>query len=212
MTELARVFSLSFWLFWLGLGVCGFFSRAVAEDFTDTQNFWLDARLSIKTERFGEPVQQLSGRLLWRHGLAINSIRFFSPFGQMMAELNTLSDQNGSDGLVKARLADGRQFQAASLDELALQSLGYSLPFEALPDWLVGKGSMRSIVLRDDLHRPIQLTEGVWQVRYRYQADNQSPISIQVSSEEGITLRLLIDRWLNHDEAFAESRGSDFVR
>jgi hypothetical protein len=67
-------------------------------------------------------------------------------------------------------------------------------------------------VLRDDLQRPLQLTEGVWQVRYRYQAENLSPSSILVSSEEGITLRLLIDRWTTNDEAFGESRGDEFVR
>ena len=159
------------------------------------QRFWLDARLSIHVERYNQAAQQASGQLLWRHLEGGDQIRVLSPLGQIMAEL-----RSGPDGVV-ATLANGRQFQATTLNELVAQSLGYALPLESLSDWLAGRGSARATVVRDDQQRPVALQDGLWRVSYRYAEGSVLPSSLTVDSEAGIHLRVLVNRWVMGKEA-----------
>ena len=158
------------------------------------QRFFLDARLSIKLERADETPQFVSGQLLWQHDGAKqqDSLQILSPFGHTLAALNRQA------GLAEVTLANGRQFQAESLKALAAQGLGYELPFDALPDWLKGSGSPRAVTSFDAFQRPAQLDDGIWHVRYTY-PDNHAdslPSILQISSDEGLSLRIMVDRWL----------------
>lgn len=169
----------------------------VAGEAVVLQKFWLDARMSVRVERPQEPVQQASGRLLWLHETVEDRVQLLSPFGQILAEM--LREPQG----VSLRLANGQRLTAPSLDELVRRNLGYPVPFEALPDWLAGKGSARSILQRDELDRPLWLQDGLWQVRYRYQDSQRLPASVLIESAEGIQLRLLPDQWLTGEDANA---------
>lgn len=199
------------WLLWLIL-LSVFNPASAAENSEPPSHFWLDSRLSIKVEQFNQPTQQVSGRMVWLHRIENNQVRIFSPFGQILAELN------GKPGWVEAHLANGRQFQAESINQLFQQGLGYPIPVESLPDWLMGHTSPSlepnglSTLEWDERQRPTLLTEGMWRIRYTYSSDATLPSSIQVTSEEGITLRLLIDRWMTGSDALSGKEIDDLMQ
>lgn len=198
------------WLLWVIL-LSVFNPASAAEIAEPLSHFWLDGRLSIKVESFNQPAQQVSGRIVWLHRGDNDQVRVFSPFGQILAELN------GKPGWVEAHLANGRQFQAESINQLFQQGLGYPIPVESLPDWLMGRTSPSagsnglSSLEWDERQRPTLLIEGLWRIRYAYSADATLPSSIQVTSEEGITLRLLIDRWLTGSDALSGKEIDDLT-
>lgn len=58
-------------------------------------------------------------------------LELVSPFGQTLA-----TGRRAPDGHATLTLSDGRRLEAASLDGLLRQALGWPLPIERLPDWL----------------------------------------------------------------------------
>lgn len=194
-----------FGLFWLLLVAC--ISPALAQsEVSDpvapaTAKFWLDARLSVKVVRYDQSPQQASGQLLWLHDDAYDRLRLLSPFGQTLAEL--IRQFN----VVEARLSDGRVVQAATLSELVQQSVGFALPFDTLADWLtgtVGETSTQVTVVHDAYQRPVFLQDGVWQVRYEYSTSSAWPSSLAIESEDGVSLRLRVNRWVHGEEVTDE--------
>lgn len=162
-----------------------------------TTHFWLSGRMSIQHEQPNQATQTASGQIEWWHDSTKqrDRIDIRSPFGQVIAQLK------GEAGDVRLHLNNGRQFQAASLTELARQGLGQNIPFEHIPDWLEGISSASAQVTRDANHRPISLNDGVWSLRYSY-PDNplqKVPETLFAQSTEGISLRLRVDRWRTGD-------------
>lgn len=162
-----------------------------------TEQFWLSARFSLVVDRPDQAPQTASGQLDWWHDSMQqrDRIDIASPFGQTMAALR------GNAASVRLQLANGRQFQASTLTELAQQGLGQPIPFTRIPDWLEGITQLHSKAIRDPLGRLTQLRDNHWEVRYEYADDrinNDHPSIPQIltaQSTDGITLRLRIDRW-----------------
>lgn len=160
--------------------------------------FWLSARFSVSLDRPNDAPQAVSGQLDWWHDSPEqrDRIDIVSPFGQTLAKLR------GTGKNVFLELANGRQFQASTLAELAQQGLGQPMPFARIPDWLEGIAPAHASVSRDAFGRLLSLYDGVWEVRYEYadsHATNKPPASIPqtlaAKSSDGMTLKLRIDRW-----------------
>lgn len=162
-----------------------------------TEQFWLSARFNLHVNRPDEAPQAASGQLDWWHDTQLqrDRIDILSPFGQVLAQLRSAT------GKVQLTLANGRQFQASTLAELAQKGLGQPIPFTRIPDWLEGIAPPHSEVIRDPLGRLTHLQDSDWQVRYDY-ADSHTnngqpsvPQTLTAQSRDGITLKLRIDRW-----------------
>jgi outer membrane lipoprotein LolB len=168
--------------------------------------FWLDARISVKVERAQASGQQASARLLWLHTEKNDRVRLLSPFGPIVAELlhERVSGLGIEPNRVVLKLANGKEFQAPSMDELLEQQVGYPLPFEALPEWLMAKGSARAVLEYDELARPVVLREGLWEIRYRYDEDSRVPSNWLIESADGIELRVVPMQWLTGETVHAD--------
>ncbi len=84
-------------------------------------------------------------------------LQLLSPFGQVMA-----SGQRRPDGRATLTLANGSMLQAASLDAVIEQALGWSLPVERLTDWLDDR--FEEVVSRDAQGQVVSARDSGWRI------------------------------------------------
>lgn len=148
--------------------------------------FALSARLGV---RHGE--QGFTGGLTWRHGQGADEIRFHTPLGQMLAELELRPAH------ARLRLAD-RVVEADEAGALMARELGWSLPLAGLPDWVRGlpRAQTPHVAERDASGRLSRLQQDGWEITYpAYQEEPpQRPRRLVMKSAD-LELRLVIDRW-----------------
>jgi outer membrane lipoprotein LolB len=85
-------------------------------------------------------------------------LQLLSPFGQVMA-----SGRRRPDGRATLTLANGGMLQAASLDAVIEQALGWSLPVERLTDWLDDR--FEDVVSRDAQGQVLSARDSGWSIR-----------------------------------------------
>lgn len=96
-------------------------------------NPWTTGRLSLRVDATAQrPSQGLSASFELRGNGDAGELRLLSPLGTRVATAVW------SSGRATLQTGDGER-AFASLDELAVETLGESLPLAALPDWLAGR-------------------------------------------------------------------------
>ena len=153
--------------------------------------FALDARFSLKVERFGEAAQSASGRLSWEHQNDRDRLFLANPLGTGLAEVEMAS------GGATLRSGNGDVREHASADVLVQQLTGYALPVSRLSHWLLGRSASNGEVRRDALGRPLVLWEAGWRVEYDYPDNSVTtlPHILRVNRASEVMLVLRIEAW-----------------
>lgn len=153
---------------------------------TEVRDFSLEARFSVTHER-----ERHSGRLSWRHGAGVDALQIASPFGQVLADIRIDNQQ--------ARLitSERQVFEAADVQQLTREVLGYPLPIDRLSVWVLARAGKNARVQTDSLGRPQGIQEDGWSITYEYdeEAADALPTLMAVARAGGPELRLRIEEW-----------------
>lgn len=151
--------------------------------------FSLEARFSVTQE-----AERHSGRLSWRHGKAGDELQISSPFGQIVAEISI------TPGRARLTASDKRIFEAADIEQLTREVLGYSLPVGRLAEWVLareGRFGVSSGIVRDAAGRLMRIDAEAWQLSYEYDREGADalPATVFATRVGGPELRLRIEEW-----------------
>jgi len=149
--------------------------------------FVLNGRVAIRHNG-----DRQSAGLHWTHRRASDEILLLGPLGQTAARVY-------HDGF-GATLEDGsRRYQAEDAASLMEKVLGWQLPLDGLPDWVLARpqpGSAAEIE-NDAAGRLARLRQSGWEIRYPRYAD-ETPGSLPTRLElqrADLQVQLLIDEW-----------------
>lgn len=155
----------------------------------------LGGRLSVSYRAAGKP-ESLQGKFLWvQRGEQID-IELLTPLGQTIARIAI------APGRARIEQSGGDVREAASIDQLTEQTLGWTLPVNGLRYWLQGfmrdaRGQLASVA-------PDQsgtLRGDGWKLRYvSWQADGSTAMPKRIdftrdTAQSELALRVVIDRW-----------------
>jgi outer membrane lipoprotein LolB len=155
----------------------------------------LGGRLSVSYRAAGKP-ESLQGKFLWvQRGEEID-IELLTPLGQTIARIAI------APGRARIEQSGGDVREAASIDQLTEQTLGWTLPVNGLRYWLQGfmpdaRGQLASVT-------PDQsgtLRGDGWKLRYvSWQADGSTAMPKRIdftrdTAQSELALRVVIDRW-----------------
>ena len=148
--------------------------------------FYLSGRVSVK---YG--AEAASGTITWQHDAASDDLLFSTPLGQGVARIVR------RDSLASLTTADQKVYQAADVETLIEQVLGWRLPLVGLPDWVRGRadpGAQAQSRL-DSSQRLVELRQSGWQVEFLdYKVDTGLPARLRLRRED-MEIRLVIDEW-----------------
>lgn len=166
--------------------------RPLEHSVASTRAFHIQARFAIRQELPNGAQQSLSGRLNWRHDAQGDRLLLADPLSRGLAELNRTADQ------ATLKLADGRELSALRAEPLLQQTLGFTLPIEALGGWLTGSEASE----RDRQGRATVLAAPPWYIEYVYDDDAPTApparLTIRHTGQgdlHGLELRLRIEEW-----------------
>lgn len=154
----------------------------------ELRQFRVSARVAVK---HGE--QGFSGTMRWLHSEAADDMLFLSPLGQGVARLER--DAAG----VTLTTADQRSWRAPDAESLSSAVLGWQVPLQGLPHWVVGRpapqGPAEAQRGADGLLS--RLRQQGWQTDYLgYKAvQNVSLPARLVLQNDDLEIRLVIDGW-----------------
>jgi len=163
----------------------------------DIQRFDVQGRIGVQTDGRG-----FSGGTRWHHAADSDTIGLFSPLGSQVANIErTPSHVILTDG-------DGKTYEAPDAESLTRQTLGWTLPMQGLPDWVLGRPTNDAVELAvwDAEGKLLRLKQNGWDIRYQAyaQADRyQLPTKILMVSSK-VNLKLLIERWQIGDVSTAK--------
>lgn len=148
--------------------------------------FEVSGRIAV---RYADRVD--SGNFSWRHMVADDMLALETPLGQTIAEL-----RRSPEG-VALKLADGRNYQSASVESLSADVLGWELPLSGLPYWLRGvpRPGLDSSFSPASASSPLLLTQAGWRVSYPEFAGPPALPARVVLQRDGLEIRLAIHRW-----------------
>lgn len=133
-----------------------------------------------------------SGRLLWLHGEDRDDWTFFTPLGQVVAQV--VGTPQGATMLT----ASGERLDAPDVSTLLPELLGVAAPADHLAEWIQAIPASGATVLQiDPAGRPLRISDSGWIIDYPEYADD-SPASLprRVDAHWGETrLRILVDTW-----------------
>ncbi len=159
----------------------------------------LGGRLSVSYRAAGKP-ESLQGKFLWvQRGEQID-IELLTPLGQTIARIAI------APGRARIEQSGGDVREAASIDQLTEQTLGWTLPVNGLRYWLQGfmrdaRGQLASVA-------PDQsgtLRGDGWKLRYvSWQADGNTAMPKRIdftrdTAQSELALRVVIDRWQDEE-------------
>jgi len=152
------------------------------------EHFALTGRIAILTETKG-----FSGTMRWHHRIDGDDIAFYSPLGTQLGQLNL--DASG----VTLTTGNRQTYQADDAETLTQQSLGWSLPLDGLPDWVLGRPTAggAEILAWDAAGRIMRMRQNGWDIEYPlYQeaADRTLPGKVVLKSRK-LDLKLVIESW-----------------
>ncbi|MCX9155566.1 outer membrane lipoprotein LolB [Niveibacterium sp. 24ML] len=132
-------------------------------------------------------------RLYWSHRGESDDVRLETPLGQTLAELSM------GQGFARARLGDGREFEAADDSALASQVIGTALPLRRFAGWLQAEpGGAASQIERDAAGRVLTMSDAGWRLSYAGHGDVVSldgPSLIEAKRED-VLVRIKIETWV----------------
>ena len=155
----------------------------------------LGGRLSVSYRAAGKP-ESLQGKFLWvQRGEQID-IELLTPLGQTIARIAI------APGRARIEQSGGDVREAASIDQLTEQTLGWTLPVNGLRYWLQGfmrdaHGQLASVA--PDQSRTLR--DDGWKLRYvSWQADGSTAMPKRIdftrdTAQSELALRVVIDRW-----------------
>lgn len=180
-------------LLWLCLASCSVLRPVPppppSTDARPLASFHLEGRISIKTES-----QSFSGGIDWSHRGTQDEILLSTPLGQGVAQLRA------SAGGVTLIDNEGGRYQAADVETLLHDRLGFQLPVRGLHHWLDARPrpeSSHSLEIGPDGRVAALLQDG-WRIhygRYSQQGDRWLPGKLFGQHGETLEFRLVVDRW-----------------
>lgn len=142
--------------------------------------FDADGRLAVQAEGKGS-----YANFRWSDSAAVQQIEVNTPLGNTVGVL--CRDRQG----VVAEDSQGRRYQAATVEELSRQLLGFGLPLGHLNHWVRGHWAADESyqILPDG-----RLRQAGWLIGRQLAADGNSP-RIVVLENETLNIRLVFDRF-----------------
>lgn len=155
------------------------------------QGFHLSGRLAVR-----QPSGSDSGKIEWDSQGIHQHLVIYSPLGTTVAELD-----RDNEGLIHLWTSDQREYTASDAESLTQGLLGYALPLDGMPWWVLGQpapGSFAVQVIHDGDGHVASLTQEGWQVRYgEWRQVGQQAVPGQLSMQHGdLILKLHVDRWV----------------
>ncbi len=149
--------------------------------------YTINGRIAVKYD--GE---RSSANLHWSHRPETDDIMLLAPLGMTVAHL-----RRDAEGAVLE--ASGKRYAAPDSGTLMQQVLGWQLPLEGLPYWVLGlprPGALAGVEY-DASGQVNLLRQDGWSVRYtRYAAPTPDSLPTRMSLQrEGLEIVLLIDEW-----------------
>jgi outer membrane lipoprotein LolB len=150
--------------------------------------YTINGRVAVKYD--GE---RSTASLHWMHRADADDILLLAPLGVTVAHIRRDTAGATLD-------ASGKHYAAQDSNELMQQALGWHLPLEGLPYWVLAlpqPGSEAGIE-RDGNGQVVLLRQGGWSVRYsRYAAQAADSLPTRmVLQREGLEIQLLVDEWM----------------
>ncbi len=139
--------------------------------------------------------ESFSGSLRWSHAAGEDEIFILSPLGQGVARI--LSNSAGAT----LETAEGRGYRAADVESLTEEVLGWRLPARGLQYWVMGRPApdgMSEGELDENLQLRTLRQDG-WRVDYtgyRMVQGALLPAKLEVTLDERLRVRLVIDDWV----------------
>lgn len=151
-------------------------------------SFAMVGRIAVLTETKG-----FSGTMRWHHRTDGDDIAFYSPLGTQLGQLN--SDGDG----VTLTTSNQKTYQADNAETLTQQNLGWSLPMNGLPDWVLGRPASGNaeILAWDEAGRIASLRQNGWNIEYpSYQETSGRwlPGKVLMKSPK-LDLKLVVESW-----------------
>jgi outer membrane lipoprotein LolB len=143
----------------------------------------------------GKP-ESLQGKFLWVQRGEHIDIELLTPLGQTIARITI------APGRARIEQSAGEVREAASIDQLTEQTLGWALPVDGLRYWLQGfvrEAQGRVVTITPDQSSTLR-SDG-WKLRYvSWQADGTTAIPKRIdfsreAAQSELALRVVIDRW-----------------
>ncbi len=151
------------------------------------ESFSLQGRVAVKLESRG-----YSSGLRWRHAGGHDFLRFLSPVGSVLAEL-----ESGSGGATLTT-SDKKTHQAEDVESLTRDILGWDLPLSGLRHWVLGRPDPDLPIqqaVRDGRDRLTSLSQSNWRIAYLAYAGDSALPSRMTLAHDTLSLRLIVDRW-----------------
>jgi outer membrane lipoprotein LolB len=149
--------------------------------------YTINGRIAVKYD--GE---RSSANLHWSHRTTADDILLLAPLGMTVAHL-----WRDADGAMLE--ASGKRYVAQDSSALMQQVLGWHLPLEGLPYWVLAlpRPGAEADVERDANGQINLLRQDGWSVRYtRYAAQTPDSLPLRMSlRRERLEIVLLIDEW-----------------
>ena len=158
--------------------------------FTSSVNFELKGRVSAKGGNKG-----FAGGVRWSHTGTDDNIHLLSPFGQIVAEIESSKD------IVLLTTSEQKIYRATNVENLTKQVLGWRLPILGLQYWVRGVNSpkTKSEVDRDADGRIIGIRQDGWAITYTDYFPSQliqtERPRVLVLNRSDLKIKLVIDNW-----------------
>ena len=153
--------------------------------------FRFSGRLAIH-----QPSGTDTGKIEWTTRGAEQHVALLTPLGSTVAELDRTPQS------IHLTLSDHSEFWATDSEQLTQSVLGYALPLEGLPWWVLGQpapeGEGGATLTRDAAGNPDRLIQAGWQIRY----GDWRPVGRQmlpgnmVLQHDDLAIRLRVDQWI----------------
>ncbi len=149
--------------------------------------YTINGRIAVKYDG-----TRSSANLHWSHTAEVDDVMLLAPLGMTVAHLRR--DVAGA-----VLEASGKRYAAQDAGELMQQALGWRLPLDGLPYWVLAapRPGDEAGMERDAQGQISVLCQDGWTVRYtRYAAQMPDALPTRmVLQREGLEIVLLIDEW-----------------
>ncbi len=153
----------------------------------DLAAFTLDGRIAVKYDG-----QRSSGSFHWLHDAASDDITMLAPLGLTIAHIQR--DAHGA-----SLEASGKHYAAPDSAELMQRALGWALPLDGLPYWVMALPApgIPASMERNDSGQVSLLRQDGWEIRYTaYTATTANSLPLRLTLQrDNLEIRLLIDEW-----------------
>ncbi|MBU6467579.1 MAG: outer membrane lipoprotein LolB [Betaproteobacteria bacterium] len=134
-----------------------------------------------------------SGSIEWRGDFLKQHIVLLSPIGTTVAEVSHQPLQT------QISLSQDQTVTAQNVEEVTQKMLGYPLPLEGMPWWILGQGwpSTPAVIVHDSEGRVSAIHQESWDITYsEWQKINDLWLPKRINlTQEGVRIRIRVDKW-----------------